>query len=84
MTTHLQPEELLRCIDGELSLSGMRRATEHLQSCSSCRGELNGLKEEIAAIFDAEKMIPEPALPPPPNPWPRLEARLDRIAADLG
>lgn len=77
MRKHLLPEELLRCLDGELRRFAMRRATAHLQSCRSCQVELERLKEHIAAILDAENAVFEPCLPPP-APWPRLGPRLER------
>jgi len=78
MTRHLQADELLRYFDGELSRSATRRIAAHLQSCGSCRADLERIKEEIEAVLDAQKLVFEPPLPPPPSAWPPLEPRLDR------
>jgi len=79
MTGHLSKEQLLRHLDGELSISGMRRAAAHLQACWSCQVEFSRLKEHIAAIIDAHVNVFSPSLPPPRAPWPRLEPRLKRV-----
>ena len=78
MTGHLSREQLLRHLDGEMSISGMRRAAAHLQACWSCQVEFCRLKEHIAAIIDAHVNVFSPSLPPPDAPWPRLEPRLKR------
>jgi anti-sigma factor RsiW len=78
VTRHLSKEQLLRHLDGEMSISGMRRAAAHLQTCWSCQVEFNRLKEHIAAIIDAHVNVFSPSLPPPGAPWPRLEPRLER------
>ena len=78
MTRHLSKEQLLRHLDGEMSISGMRRAAAHLQACWSCQAEFDRLKEHIASIIDAHVNVFSPSLPPPGAPWPRLEPRLER------
>jgi hypothetical protein len=57
-----------------------RRMGDHLRTCGSCRAELCRLQEEIVTIFEAHVEVFEPSLPPPPQPWPRLEPRLARAA----
>jgi anti-sigma factor RsiW len=76
MTGHLSKEQLLRHLDGEMSISGMRRTAAHLQACWSCQVEFSRLKEHIAAIIDAHVSVFSQSLPPPHAPWPRLEPRL--------
>ena len=78
MTKHLSQEHLLRHLDGELSKFAMRKTEAHLHACWSCQVEFGRLKEQIAAILDAQNSVFGPSLPPPPSPWPRLEPRLDR------
>ena len=80
MTRHLQSEELLRYLDGELSGFEMRRTAAHLRSCGSCQADLERMKERLVAVLDLQKTVFEATLPAPPNPWPRLEPRLDRAA----
>lgn len=77
MTDHLTRERLLRYMDGELSLSAIASAAEHLQSCWSCRVELGRLEEDIATIIDAHNKVFLPALPDPPKPWSPIEPKLN-------
>jgi len=76
MTDHLTQERLLRYMDGELSRSAMAETTEHVQSCWSCRVELEHLEKDIAIILDAHKTVFLPSLPNPPRPWVRIETRI--------
>jgi hypothetical protein len=81
MTSHLPPEQLLHHLDGELSRSAERVATEHLRACWSCQVEFDRLKQDIAIIFDAQAELFGPSLPSPPKPWPRIEPRLEAASA---
>jgi hypothetical protein len=76
MTEHLTKEEMLRYLDGELSKSSKARTAEHLESCWTCRAELDHLEADIALILDAQNQIFVPSLPPPPKPWVGIEANL--------
>jgi hypothetical protein len=84
MTNHLPLKQLLRHLDGELSKSTMRKTIEHLQACWLCQVELDRLREHIATIVDAQTEVFDPSLAQPPKPWPHLEPRLDRAAAEFG
>ena len=76
MTDHLTRERLLLYVDGELPRSAMAETKEHVQSCWSCRVELDRLEEDIGVILDAHNQVFMPSLPDPPQPWPRIEPRL--------
>jgi len=76
MPDHLTRERLLRYLDGELSRSAMAETSEHVQSCWSCRVELERLEEDIATILDAHNKVFVPSLPEPPRPWCRIETRI--------
>src|SRR5215471_7367280 len=76
MTKHLTREQLLNYLDGELPKAKMRAARDHIQSCWACRTELEHLQNDIGLIHDAQQQVVLPSLPPPPQPWPRLEPRL--------
>ena len=76
MTDHLTRERLLLYVDGELSRSAMAETKEHVQSCWSCRVELDRLEEDIGVILDAHNQVFMPSLPDPPQPWPRIEPKL--------
>jgi hypothetical protein len=79
MTKHLSTERTLRYVDGELSKFATWQTTAHLKTCWACQAELDHLKDEIAAIVDAQTMVFTPSLPPPPGPWARLEPRLEQV-----
>ncbi len=77
MTDHVTRERLLHYVDGELSRSAIAETKEHVQSCWSCRVELDRLEEDIGVILDAHNQVFMPSLPDPPQPWPRMEPKLD-------
>lgn len=77
MPDHLSRQELLSYFDGELSASAEHNAKEHLSSCWTCQTELERIKEQIGLVLSAHTELFEPSLPPPPNPWVRLEPRLE-------
>lgn len=81
MTEHLSDKQLLRHLDDELSRLEVSRVTNHLRSCWSCQVEYERLKGEISAIFDGQANAFDPALPPPPDAWPRLEPLLAKASA---
>jgi len=67
MSTHPSDETLSRLAD-QSELERMRsRAGRHLARCERCRGEIAA----IAALGDAARALPEPALPA------SLRARVD-------
>ena len=78
MTRHLSQEQVLRHLDGELSKLATWKTERHLCACWSCQVEFGRLKEQIAAILDADTAVFGPSLPPPPKPWSRLEPRLEQ------
>ncbi len=80
MSKHLSPEQLLRHLDGELSPLAAWKAAAHLKTCWACQVQLDHLKEQIAAMVDAQTLVLAPSLPPPPGPWARLEPRLERAS----
>src|SRR5512140_3604694 len=82
MNKHLSHEQLQRHLDGELSRFAAWQAAAHLKTCWACQVELDHLKEQIAAIVDAQSVVFAPSLPPPPGPWARLEPRLERASAN--
>lgn len=65
--SHLNPETLARIVDGPATDTEVA----HLDACAACRGELERMREEIAALGE----LPDPA--PPPGLWDRIEAGLD-------
>lgn len=76
MNSHLNPQQMLAYLDGELSKSEMHQAQDHLHSCWTCRSQVERLKSDIATILDAQNESFSPALPPPPRPWASFETML--------
>jgi hypothetical protein len=80
MNNHLDRQQMLAYLDGELSRAETHRAEEHLHSCWTCRTEVEHLKDDIATILDSQKGTFSPALPPPPGPWPAFNMLVARTA----
>jgi hypothetical protein len=78
MNNHLDHQQMLAYLDGELSRLETHRAEEHLHSCWTCRTEVEYLKSDIATILDSQKETFSPALPPPPGPWPSFNMLVAR------
>jgi Putative zinc-finger len=77
-------QDLLSYVDGELSPRESRAVADHLNSCSQCRAELQGLQDSLAectGYYRAQAM----QMPPAPEPWRDLYhdfARIDRSLAN--
>jgi hypothetical protein len=80
MNNHLDHQQMLAYLDGELSRAETHRAAEHLHSCWTCRTEVEHLKDDITTILDSQKGTFSPALPPPPAPWPAFHMLVARSA----
>jgi hypothetical protein len=78
MNNHLDHQQMLAYLDGELSRRETQKADEHLHSCWTCRTEVERLKTDIATILDAQNESFSPAMPPPPGPWPAFNTLLVR------
>ena len=48
--THLNDEQLLAYLDGEMSMAQMRAVRNHLRICWSCRSVLAELEAQVEAI----------------------------------
>ncbi len=69
-------EELIAYIDGELSSMGMRAIEAHLAGCPECTTEWEGLRKMTEWIHQME------SIPPSPDWWEKLEARLHQLNAE--
>lgn len=78
MTEHITAEEMLPYLDGELPKGARKKIGRHLESCWTCRREMERLREDIGIIVDAQDAVAghgmDGALP---QSWPRLEPRME-------
>ncbi len=77
------PEDglLLRYLDGELSGRKARQVRTHLEACSQCRAQVEELEGAIGECVRYRRNVLAPSLPPPPEPWGRLD--FERVHAEL-
>jgi hypothetical protein len=69
---HLQDDDLLRLLDGELPDRHAARLRSHAQSCWTCRTRLEEFERTIGEYVRYREGM-KPILPPPPKPWADLE-----------
>lgn len=66
---HLSEETLLMLVDGELETRDAAVAKEHLETCWSCRANLESIEETISAFVDFKRNLQTPTHQPPPSGW---------------
>jgi len=76
---HLSEEQLLMLVDGELSSKESGNAREHLETCWTCRGELEKIEETISTFVEFRKKIQTPLTEPPPNNWSNFNRQIAKI-----
>ena len=79
---HLDGDELIAYLDGELSLTELSEARTHLESCWSCRGRLAQVQGSIEHFMRLRREKLTPRLMPPAGPAvERFRRRLTEHAA---
>ena len=73
---HLQDEELVGLVFGELAPEELDCCKEHLRACGACAAAFEALARAVRLL---EK---EPTETPPPFAWARLKARIDRSGTE--
>ena len=81
--THPSEEELLRCIDGELSAKEAALVRSHLETCWNCRLQLEKIEETISGFVAFRQQIQISLAAPPPNNWNDFNRKLDTLAAEI-
>jgi hypothetical protein len=76
MSNHLNHQQMLAYLDGELPKGEMANVADHLHSCWTCRIEMERLEGDIATILDAHNESFAPSVPPPSKAWPTFEAMI--------
>lgn len=79
---HLNEEDLLLAIDGELSGSHAEQVEEHLAACWDCRARKQNLKKTIGNLVAARHGEFDPQIPADAGPRAMLKAHLAQIAAE--
>ena len=81
---HPPPEILMLSVDGELPADEAARIESHLSACWVCRARTAKIEATIADFIEYDQAALAPHLAQPPNNWRNFDARLDRLAAELG
>jgi anti-sigma factor RsiW len=76
---HLSEEQLLMFVDGELSSKQVSKVREHLETCWTCRAELEKVEETISLFVEFRKKVQTPLNPPPPNNWSNFTRKLNDL-----
>ena len=80
--THPTEEDLLKCVDGELSAKEAARVRAHLETCWSCRLNLEKIEETISAFVEFRQQIQLPLTQKPPKNWNDFDRNLNELATD--
>jgi hypothetical protein len=76
---HLTEEHLLMLVDGELSAKDAVNTRGHLETCWTCRAELEKIEETISTFVEFKKKVQIPFSPTPPNNWNNFNRKLNEI-----
>jgi hypothetical protein len=79
---HPSEESLLKCADGELATRQAARVRSHLETCWTCRAQLDKIEEAISLFVDFRRTVQVPLMGPPPSNWKGFDGKLAVMAAD--
>jgi hypothetical protein len=79
---HLNDEDLLLAIDGELSSLREKQVEEHLAACWDCRARKQNLEKTIGNFVEARHADLDPQISTGAGPRALLKANLEQIAAE--
>lgn len=82
--THPSGETLLKYADGELKARQATRIRTHLETCWTCRAQLDKIQEAISLFVDFRRTIQMPLMAPPPSNWNDFDGKLAVLAAENG
>ncbi len=80
---HLPKEHLLMLVDGELPTKDASRAREHLETCWTCRGDLEKVENTISQFIEFRNKVQIPLSPSPPRKWDRFNAELIAVKEEV-
>jgi anti-sigma factor RsiW len=81
---HPPPELLMLSVDGELPADEAAKIESHLSACWACRARTAKIEATIADFVEWRQLALSLSLTPPTGVWRDFDARLDRLAEELG
>lgn len=81
-TTHLEDDELLRLLDGELEDGAASAGRSHVEACWTCRTRMEELESAIGDYVRYREAM-EPLYPPPPGLWKDLKPAMEQVDRSL-
>jgi hypothetical protein len=79
---HPSEETLLKCADGELRPRQAARVRSHLETCWTCRAQLDKIEEAISLFVDFRGTIQVSLMGTPPSNWNGFNGKLAALAAE--
>jgi anti-sigma factor RsiW len=76
---HLEDEDLLRLLDGELPEGEASESQTHMEACWKCRTRMEEFGTAIGEYVRYRENALKPSLPPPPVAWIDLRPRLEEM-----
>jgi len=80
---HLQDEQLLSLLDGEVPELDVASIRAHIETCWTCRTRLEEI-ESIIGEYVRYREVVTPFQPPPPARWANLEPRFQEVDRSVG
>jgi hypothetical protein len=80
---HLQDDDLLRLLDGELAEGEAAVLQSHLEACWRCRTRSEEFEITIGEYVRYRESALKPSLPPPSAPWNDLRPKLEELDRSL-
>ncbi len=80
---HLQDDDLLRLLDGELPDGELSALQSHLEACWKCRTRREEFEIAIVEYVRYRESALKPSLPPPPASWNDLRPKFEELDRSL-
>ena len=80
---HLQDDDLLRLLDGELLEGEASTVQSHLEACWKCRTRRKEFEIAIGEYVRYRESALKPSLPPPPASWNDLRPKFEELDRSL-
>ena len=80
---HLQDDDLLRLLDGELPEGEASSVQSHLEACWKCRTRREEVEIAIGEYVRYRESALKPSMPPPPATWNDLRPKFEEMDRSL-